>query len=306
MFGIKVMGSGAGGGFPQWNCNCQNCSNLRRGAFHGKARTQSSIAITTDRENWVLINASPDIRQQLQVNSEFHPSHDQRGTPIRAVVLVDAQIDHSTGLLLMREGKRLPVYCTSAVQEDLSTGFPVLKLLEHYCQVELHAVPVDGEQTFSIANIPELTFLAVPLVGKAPPYSPHRLHPQQGDNIGLFIFEKQSGRSLFYAPALEQVPSEIIPMINNVDVMMVDGTFWTDDEMVRLGFSQKMAADMGHMPVSGDKGILAFLEQFSKPRKILIHINNTNPILNEDSREYAEVRARGVEVAEDGWFINLE
>jgi pyrroloquinoline quinone biosynthesis protein B len=208
--------------------------------------------------------------------------------------------------LLLREGKSLSVYSTQAVQEDLSSGFPILSLLEPYCQVKRVKIPADGETTFTIPEFSTLTFLAVPLVGKAPPYSSHRLNPQTGDNIGLFILEKQSGRSIFYAPALERIPSEIIPLIQNVDVILVDGTLWTDDEMIQKGLSQKLSSDMGHLPVSGKQGILAFLKQFHKPRKMLIHINNTNPILNEASPEFAEVKANGVEVANDGDFIQLE
>lgn len=306
MLGIKIMGSGAGGGFPQWNCSCSNCSRCREDHFQGPQRSQSSIAVTQNGEDWVLVNASPDLRYQVLMNSEFHPKDGGRESPIKAVVLVDAQIDHTTGLIFMREGNRIPLYCTDAVAEDLSTGYPILPLLSHYCGVELHTIPADAEQRFQISGFNQLEWMAVPMVGKAPPYSPHRQDPIPGDNIGLFIWDRGSKRSLFYAPALEKVPTSILPLIQAVDLILVDGTFWTEDEMIQLGFSQKRAADMGHMPVSGDDGILAFLSQFSKPRKILIHINNTNPILDESSKEYAQVRAMGVELAQDGMRINLE
>lgn len=303
MLHIKVLGSAAGGGFPQWNCNCNNCSGFRAGNLKAKARTQSSIAVSEDGISWVLINASPDIREQLHLHKEFHPRSGNRDSPIQAVVLVDAQIDHSSGLINLREGNRLPIYTTKAVYEDLTTGYPILSMLDHYCKIDHY--PLDVTSDFEIPNFANLSFKPVVLHGKAPPYSPHRQNPQVGDNIGLFITDKQSGKSLFYAPALETIPNKVQALMSDVDCLMVDGTFWTEDEMLTQGVGSKRSAEMGHMPLSGDNGILAMLEQFTKPRKVLIHINNTNPILNEESPEHGKVLAKGIEIAFDGMELTL-
>lgn len=306
MLHIKVLGSGAGGGFPQWNCSCDNCSGLRAGTINAKARTQSSIAISNDKKQWIIINTSPDIRHQLWTNPEFHPAQGKRDTPIKAVVLVDAQIDHTTGLLILREGQRLPVYCTSTVYQDLTTGYPILNLLDKYCKIDHHPLPIEDHQTFQIPPFDSLTLMALPLVGKAPPYSPYRNDPRRGDNIGLLITDNDSGKSLFYAPALEAIPEQLLPILDKADCLMVDGTFWTEDEMITQGVGSKLASQMGHMPLSGDNGIIHLLNRFENARKILIHINNTNPILNESSEQHQQLKQQGIEVAFDGMDITLQ
>ncbi|MDH3900967.1 MAG: MBL fold metallo-hydrolase, partial [Gammaproteobacteria bacterium] len=179
---LHVLGSGAGGGFPQWNCNCANCARFRSGELVAKARTQSSITVSADGIDWVLINASPDIREQMAAFPPLQPGRAVRDTGIRGVILMDSQIDHTTGLLTLREGETLDLYCTDRVYEDLTTGFPVLDMLGHYCGVNWHPIPLNGE-SFTIPSTESLVFTAVPLSSKAPPYSPHRKDPRPGDNI---------------------------------------------------------------------------------------------------------------------------
>ncbi|HHJ38582.1 MAG: pyrroloquinoline quinone biosynthesis protein B [Methylothermaceae bacteria B42] len=301
---IRVLGSGAGGGFPQWNCNCDNCRRLRAGEINAKPRTQSSIAVSGDGERWVLFNASPDIRFQLEAHPPLQPKQGVRDTGIHAIVLIDAQIDHTTGLLILRESvKPLDIYCTDPVHGDLTSGFPVLAMLDHYCKVNRHPVPLDGS-AFEIPGIDDLHFYSHALKSKAPPYSPHRNHPHPGDNIGVVVEQISTGKKLYYAPGLGEIEPHVFDAMQTADCLLVDGTFWTDNEMAKVG-NPKKAREIGHLPQSGPGGMMEVLGKVPKPRKILIHINNTNPILDEDSNERRQLTDAGIEVAYDGMEIVL-
>jgi pyrroloquinoline quinone biosynthesis protein B len=302
---IRVLGAAAGGGFPQWNCNCPNCDGVRKGKIKAKPRTQSSIAISENNLDWILFNASPDILAQLKVFPALQPARAIRDTAITAIILIDSQIDHTTGLLMLREGKPLEIYCTEMAHEDLTTGNPLFNVLGHYCTVNWHKLPTHNGNSFNVIGAQHLLFTAVPLTSKAPPYSPHRQDPREGDNIGVRIEDTRSGKSLFYAPGLGKIEPHLEPFLKNADCLLVDGTCWTNDEMIRLGISKQSSRDMGHLPQSGEGGMISVLKPLAKPRKILIHINNTNPILNEESRERAELTANGIEVAYDGMEIDL-
>jgi len=301
---IRVLGSGAGGGFPQWNCNCHNCHRLRNQTLKGSARTQSSIAVSTDDNNWLLFNASPDIRTQLEAFPAIQPKNGIRDTGIKAVMLIDSQIDHTTGLLMLREGKPLDIYCTEMVKQDLTTGFPLFNMLSHYCTINHHPIPVDGSQ-FTIPAINDLRFYTQALKSKAPPYSPHRYDPHEGDNIGVIIEQISTGKKVFYSPGLCEIEPHVMEAMQTVNCLLVDGTFWTDDEMCTQQISHKRAREIGHLPQSGPEGMIEVLSSVQKARKILIHINNTNPILDEDSAERKQLDAAGIEVAYDGLEIDL-
>lgn len=303
---IRVLGSAAGGGFPQWNCNCPNCDGLRKGRIKARGRTQSSIAVTGDSENWVLFNASPDLLTQIKAFPELQPARGIRDTAIAGVVLMDSQIDHTTGLLMLREARQpLRIHCTDMVREDLTTGNPLFSILGHYCGVDWHPMPTGGNDSFQVKGAPGLSFRAVALSSKAPPYSPHRHDPHEGDNVGMEIRDEATGKLLFYAPGLGKMEAHLPPIFGRADCLLLDGTFWTEDEMIRLGISKKLAAEMGHLPQSGRGGMIDVLNTYQKPRKVLIHINNTNPILDEDSVERAQLTAAGIEVAYDGMEIVL-
>ncbi len=301
---VRVLGSGAGGGFPQWNCNCHNCHRLRNNTMNGKARSQSSIAVSTDNKNWLLINTSPDIRSQLEAFPAIQPKEGIRDTGIKAILLIDSQIDHTTGMLMLREGKPLEVYCTEMVKQDLTTGFPLFTMLKDYCTVNHHAVPVDGS-SFTIPAIDDLRFYTQALKSKAPPYSPHRYDPHEGDNIGVIIEQISTGKKVFYSPGLGEIEPHVMTAMQEVDCLLVDGTFWTDDEMCTQNISHKRAREIGHLPQSGPGGMIEVLEGVAKARKILIHINNTNPILDDDSEQRKILDAAGIEVAYDGLEIDL-
>jgi len=313
---LRVLGSAAGGGFPQWNCNCRMCRGVRNGTIKASRRTQSSIAVSNgvpandssdqSLNDWVLFNASPDILTQLQAFDRLQPARKTRDTGIVSVVLMDAQIDHTAGLLMLREHNvPLPLWTTAAVREDLSSGNPLFGVLDHYCSVDWHELSLNSGTT-SIPGASNLDFQPLPLISNAPPFSPHRDQPQTGDTIGMLMTRRDTGRKLFYAPGIGQMEEHVWAAMQSADVVMVDGTMWTNDEMQQAGISQKTALSMGHLPQSGPGGMLEWLDKLpNTTRKILIHINNTNPILDEDSDERKILQKHGVEIAHDGMEVDL-
>ncbi len=312
---VRVLGSAAGGGFPQWNCNCSNCAGLRAGRLRARARTQSSIAVGGAGAGWVLVNASPDVRAQLAASRDLQPGgpgdpgdtggSGLRGTPLVGIVLVDGQVDHTTGLYMLREaGRPWPIWCSDSAYADLTQGNPILRLLEHYCGVNRRRIEL-GE-VFVVDGVPDVLWRGLAVASKPAPYSPNRERPVPGDNLALVLEDAVTGRSAVYAPGLSEVDPPLWQAMQAASVVLVDGTFWSDDEMQRLGASSKRARDMGHLAQSGPGGMLEHLERLpAGVRKILIHINNTNPILDEDSPQRAQLERRGVEVAFDGMEVQL-
>lgn len=282
------------------------CDGVRRGSINARARTQSSIIVSSDRKDWVLFNASPDILTQIQRCEDLQPARQLRDTGIRSIVLMDAQIDHTTGLLMLREHRQpLSLWCTSPVREDLSTGNPLFRVLDHYCGIDWQELDCSTAGN-RIAGAESVEFTALPLTSNAPPYSPHRDQPVTGDTVGMMMKDTASGRSLFYAPGLGEMEDHVWQAMQQADVVLVDGTLWTDDEMILRGASNKTARSMGHLPQTGAGGMLEWLDRLpASTRKILIHINNTNPILDEDSPERARLAQHGVEVAFDGMEIEM-
>jgi pyrroloquinoline quinone biosynthesis protein B len=304
---ITVLGSAAGGGFPQWNCNCANCTGVRAGTLRAKARTQSSIFIRPDDGvDGVLFNASPDILEQIRANPILQPARAVRDSAIAGVVLMDGQVDHATGLFMLRErGSPLPLWCTDPVEEDLTQGNPVLRVLGHYCGVQRRRIALDGS-SFKVPGVANLSLCALPLSSKAAPYSPHRENPVPGDNIGMTVTDPLSGKRLFYAPGLGEITPQVFDAMSTADAVMVDGTFWTNDEMISMGLSKKTARDIGHLAQTGPGGMIEWMGKLpAATRRLLIHINNTNPILDEDSEPRAALARAGIEVCEDGMNISL-
>jgi len=304
---VTILGSAAGGGFPQWNCNCRNCAGVRSGAVRAKPRTQSSIFVRPDDgSEGVLFNASPDILEQIRAHPALQPNRALRDTAIAGVVLMDGQVDHATGLFMLRErGSKLPLWCTDPVYEDLTSGNPVLRVLAHYCGVERHRIALDAAP-FEVPRVAGLSLRALPLASKAAPYSPHRDAPVAGDNIGIRITDTRRGSSLFYAPGLGAIAPAVFDLMQGANCVLVDGTFWSDDEMPRLGIGTKTARQIGHLPQSGPGGMIEWMAKLPpSTRRMLIHINNTNPILDEDSVERAALASAGIEVAEDTLELRL-
>lgn len=286
---IRILGSAAGGGVPQWNCNCANCRAARKS---GNFLTQSSAAVSSDGKNWLLLNASPDLVFQFASFSSLAPrSPKLRGSAVQAVVLTDGEMDHVAGLLSLREQKTLRLVCTSAVKNLLTNEFPLLPTLENYCRFRHSTFPV------SVAGI-RISALELE-TDKAPPYA--RRPARRGEVVGLRL--KTNGKSFVYLPGLPAITKAVNEFVAACDCLLVDGTFWSEHEMVSLGLSKRTAHQMGHVPVGGAGGSLEWLRTLKVPRKIYTHINNTNPILKKSSRERRLVGQAGVEISRDGMDI---
>jgi len=293
---VRVLGSAAGGGFPQWNCHCVTCEAARAGE-RARPRTQSSLAIRGDDGPWFLVNASPDLRQQLE-SLDAQGAGGVRAAPIAGVLLTDAEIDHTAGLLLLREAATpVRVFGAAGVERALTDGYPVLRMLERYCGAEWQTLargqpqPLDGST---------LVVEAFATGGDAPRY----LGSDTELETSGFMFS-DSGGTITYVPGLARLDDGVVARLAASDLVLVDGTFWHDDDLARLGISDRTARDMGHTPLAGPGGTLEVLAGLERPRKVLVHINNTNPILLEDSPEREQVVRAGVEVAYDGLEVEL-
>jgi pyrroloquinoline quinone biosynthesis protein B len=311
---VKILGSAAGGGFPQWNCLCPNCRAVRAGTFPGKARTQTQVAISADGHSWFPLGASPDLRAQIEATPELHPQEqippNPRHSPIAGVVLANADVDHTLGLLLLRELHPFRVHCTKSVRRILTKDNSMFAMLQRVPdQVTWNEfAPGTSFPLLHAAGDPSaLRCLPLPLGNHYPAYvsSPRRSQLALFEaSLGL-ILESPSGKRLAYMPAVPQIDLGLLKQLESADVLLFDGTFWSDDELIRIQGSGQTALEMGHVPVSSAEGSLSKLARLRHPRKIYLHINNTNPMLNESGPEYAQVRESGWEIAEDGWRFDL-
>jgi pyrroloquinoline quinone biosynthesis protein B len=296
---VRVLGSAAGGGFPQWNCHCEVCDAARAGV-RARSRTQSSLAIRGHDGPWFLVNASPDLRQQIETLGPRRVNG-VRAPPIAGVLLTDAEIDHTAGLLLLRESATpVRVFGAAGVERALTGGYPVLPMLERYCGAEWETLEPGRVLRLDGSSLTVEPFAAG---GDAPRYL-------GGSGVELeasgFVFrDRVTGGVVTYVPGLAGLEGDVVARLAASDLVLVDGTFWRDDELPRLGISNRSARDMGHVPLSGPGGSLAVLAELERPRKALVHINNTNPVLLEDSPERDEVVRAGVEVAYDGFEVEL-
>jgi pyrroloquinoline quinone biosynthesis protein B len=290
---VRVLGSAAGGGFPQWNCHCETCEAARAGE-RARPRTQSSLAIRGDDGPWFLVNASPDLRQQLE---SLDAPGGVRASPIAGVLLTDAEIDHTAGLLLMREsGTPLRIYGEAGIRRALSDGYPVLAVLERYSGTDWVTLEPGRPQPLAGSSLVVEPFAAG---GDAPRYLDGELEAS-----GLVF--RDGGSTVTYVPGLARIDDGVTARLAASDLVLVDGTFWHDDDLARQGISpDRTARDMGHVPLAGPGGTLELLAGLDRPRKVLVHINNTNPILLEDSPEREQVVRAGVEVAYDGLEAEL-
>ena len=299
---VHVLGSGAGGGFPQWNCNCANCRNLRAGTLNAHARTQSSIVISADQERWYLINAGPDIRQQIQAFSALEPKSSPRHTPISAVLLTNAEIDHVAGLLSIRESQPLTLYATQQVEGWIMDTNAMFRTVCGPPRCTWHTVQYGGQHDLiGVDGQPSgLRYEAFTVPGRAPAYLLGQVSDWSEASIGYKIIDTRSGRSLVYLPGIKELDDTVMPQLQSCDAFFLDGTCWTDDEMISVGLAQKTSLSMGHIPMTGPDGSLEQLASLPNVRKIYTHLNNTNPVLIEDSDERRAVEDAGWEVAFDG------
>jgi pyrroloquinoline quinone biosynthesis protein B len=295
---VRVLGSAAGGGFPQWNCACPPCRAVRDGSRPARPRTQSSVAVSADRRRWSLLNASPDVRTQLGSCTDLHPDG-ARGVPLQAVLLTDGELDHTLGLLLLREGGGLVLHATQATRDTLYDGTSLLRTLEAYCPVEWR--PVVPGVDVPLADGLSYRAFDVPTTKRARFGSGTR----EGRVVGYRLTDERSGRALVHLPVLQELTPEVCAQLEDCSCLFVDGTCWSDDELVRLGRGRRTAREMGHLPISGPGGSLAQLVPLPIERRIYVHVNNTNPILLEDSPERRAVEEHGLEVAVDGLELEV-
>jgi pyrroloquinoline quinone biosynthesis protein B len=303
---VRVLGSAAGGGFPQWNCGCDNCREVRRGSPRLRARTEESIVVSADSRSWFLVNASPDVRRQFESFPALEPGTG-RGCPVDGIVLTNGDLDHCLGLLTLRESEPLTIYATSRVRDGFTQGNVLYRTLERFSgQVTWRDLPLGRPISLTTRDGTDsgLSIEAVAVPGKLPIHLEGKVAPSAEDNVGLRIREESTGRTLAYLPAVAG-PNREIDHLATADCIFFDGTFWSDDELSRQGLGAKRARDMAHWPVGGDEGSLTFLGTKGGRRRVLIHINNTNPMLTEDSAEASAVRAAGVEIAYDGMEVDI-
>jgi pyrroloquinoline quinone biosynthesis protein B len=317
---IRILGSAAGGGFPQWNCGCPNCRGLREGSLRAYARTQESAAVSADRRAWFLLNASPEIRAQVEAFPPLWP-RERRHSPISGILLGNGDLDHCLGLLSLRESHPLTLYATASVRRGFTEGNALYKTLERFPgQVTWVVLEPGIERPLAAPGGADsgLFVTAVPVPGKRPLHieaSPTAPPPSPGDNVGFRIRDGR-GKSLAYFSAVAGLSEALADSLSEADCVCFDGTFWSEDELAAAGVAgtggaaPKRARDMAHWPVGGPEGSLAWLAGLrgrggSRPRRILTHINNTNPLLREDSPERAAAAAAGVEIAGDGLEIDL-
>jgi pyrroloquinoline quinone biosynthesis protein B len=307
---IEILGSAAGGGFPQWNCNCENCRCIRTGNFRGKSRTQTQVAVSDDGRTWFLLNASPDLRMQIERTPALQPSRAVRDSPITGVLITSADIDQIAGLLSLRELQPFRIYSTASLRHILREDNSVFGMLnrvpDQVCwtdvkmKVNFPLLTMDGSESGICCEV-------FSLEKKYPTYvSQERaatLNPEEASLAAMLT--ASSGRRIAYMPAVPAITEPLLRLLETADLVLFDGTFWSDDELIRLQGSGATARDMGHVPVSGNDGSLRALAGLQRPRKLFVHVNNTNPMLDESGAAYREVRAAGWEIAEDGWQLNL-
>ena len=307
---VKILGSAAGGGFPQWNCACPNCRALRTGTFHGKARTQAQVAISADNPGWFLLGTSPDLRTQIEATPALHPREGVRQSPIAGAVLTNADIDHVLGLLLLRELQPLRVHATDSIRRILTEDNSMFAMLQRVPN-QVSWTNFSAGTTFPLQNPSGedsgLHCRALSLGTHFPAYVSQQRQSElafRDASLGLIV-ESPSGKRLAYVPAVPQIDDALLKEFDSADVLLFDGTFWSDDELIRIQGSGQTAKQMGHVPVSSSEGSLSRLAGVRRPRKIYVHINNTNPMLNESGPEYRQVRESGWEIAEDGCQFDL-
>jgi pyrroloquinoline quinone biosynthesis protein B len=301
-----VLGAAAGGAFPQWNSNAAACQRARRGDPAARPRTQASLAVSADGERWFLLNASPDLRQQIEANKVLQPRQGLRSSPIAGVVLSGGDVDAIAGLLTLRERQPLTVYATAKVQDVLASNsiFNVLAA----DVVRRETVRLEENRPLSLPDGTDsgLRFELFAVPGKVPLYLEGEGTPPivlGEETVGVMV--EHLGTRLFYIPGCAQMTPALAQRLYGADLVFFDGTLYRDDEMIRAGLGAKTGRRMGHMSLAGAEGTLAAFAALGVKRKILVHINNSNPVLLDDAPERAEVEAAGWTVAHDGLEIHL-
>jgi pyrroloquinoline quinone biosynthesis protein B len=296
---LRILGSAAGGGFPQWNCGCANCHGLRAGTIRAQARTQESVAVSADGDDWFLINVSPEVRQQIESFSGLWPRQ-PRHSPIAGILLGNGDLDHCLGLLSLRESQPLVVYATEATRRGFCEGNVLYRTLQRFPdQVRWETLALDRETPLGGSGL-FVTALAVP--GKRPLHLEGLGPPSPEDNVAFRI--RHGDTTLAYLSAVAGRSPAVDAAVAGAACVFLDGTFWSSDELIAAGLGTRRAEDMAHWPVGGPAGSLGYLRTLAC-RRVLIHINNTNPLLVDDSPERRALAEAGVELAHDGMELTL-
>ncbi len=303
MLKFNLLGTAAGGGFPQWNCSCQLCSLARTQPTVVAPRLQLQAAFSTNPDSWFLINASPDLRLQIEANPQLCPKPEfgQRNTPIRGIILTSADLDQVLGLLLLREFQPLTVYATPLVRQILEAN-PFLRML-HRVPQQLTWVPITPRTPFQLEGV-SCTPIAL---GNSLPYYAHEFQVQAAPgeaSLGLLI--ESDGLRIAYTPSLPAITEELLSLYETCDTIFADGTFWSDAELTQTHAGTPSARSIGHIPMSGDDGVIAQLTALTRPQKIFVHLNNTNPVLDPRSAEYKQVIDAGWQIGHDGWQLTSQ
>ncbi len=305
---IRILGSAAGGGFPQWNCACSHCRGTRDGLINAIPRTQESVGLSTRDGDWFLINASPDIRLQIESFGPLHPRN-ARTTPIQAIFLTNGDLDHCLGLFSLRENHRLVIYATESVRRGFTEGNVLYRTLQRFAdQVTWRTLQLGVEETVLCADgrPSGMSVKALAVPGKPPIHLEGLVSPFDPElNVGLRFRQSTNGRVLAYLSAVGRITTAVFEGSADADCVMFDGTFWSSDELSGPGFLDKSAEDLAHWPVGGQRGSLAMLSKLTATRRVFTHINNTNPMLRDDSSERKIVEGAGWTVAWDGMEIRL-
>ncbi|UHC13936.1 pyrroloquinoline quinone biosynthesis protein PqqB [Methylobacterium currus] len=295
-----VLGSGAGGGVPQWNCRCPICAMARAGDRRVLPRTQSSLAVSADGDHWLLVNASPDIRQQLFDTPALHPREGLRHSPIRAVLLTNGDVDHVAGLLTLREGQPFRLHATRGILDSIGDN----RVFDVMAQGVVERVEIALNEPFS--PVPGLSVTLFPVPGKVPLWledGTPEIGAETESTVGAMI--EAGGKRLAYVPGCARVTEGLKERISGVDALLFDGTVLADDDMIRAGVGTKTGWRMGHVPMTGEGGSVAALAEVPIGRRVFVHINNTNPVLIEGSEERRGIEAAGWVVAHDGLALRL-
>jgi pyrroloquinoline quinone biosynthesis protein B len=302
---VRILGSAAGGGVPQWNCACRICRGCRDGSLPVRPRSQASAAVSADGRHWFLLHASPDVREQIERCPALHPVSGRR-SPIAGVLLGNGDLDACLGLLSLRESQPLTVYTSAAIASGFVEGNRFARTLARFDgQLRWRTLELGAPTVLTVDGEPSgLTVTAFAVPGKQPLHLVGTQPPSDGDTLALCIEEPARGRTLVWAPSVRGPSSTLSELLQRCDCALFDGTFWRDDELGRIAAGAPLARAMGHWPLGGPDGSLQLLAAMPA-RRILVHVNNTNPVLVEDSAEHALMRALGVELAHDGLEVQI-
>ena len=301
MLNLKLLGTAAGGGIPQWNCCCIVCELCRKDPRIVVPRLQLQAAVWGEDQGTFLLNASPDLRYQIEANRELHPTlvHGRRNTPIQGIVLTSADLDQTLGILLLREFQPLTVYATALVRQVLESN-SFFRMLERVPN-QLTWVEISANRPFLLGNS-GITCTPIPLAGDLPFYA-RDLGAAESGQASLGLLLECDGQRVAYTPSVPEITEALRDIYKTCNVILVDGTFWSDGELSKTHSGTPLARSIGHVPMNGEAGTIALLSDITVPRKIFVHINNTNPVLDPRSAEYKAVNDAGWQIGHDGWQL---